>query len=629
MVAQKVAQLYARNPRVEAVRRQRLDFQVWDGDIETLTEAYQALQQSLATGVPNLGALVVMRDFTQGRQQQRKIERFCRTLEVVDQYDIDCSFPDFKEQMKQLVRRVVICGVAYARPSFVRTGEETPGVSTVDTRGSLFDRQRMMAAMQNRIVEDDMDEGSPEYATMQNLAVSLGVSSQKQDDYSLPERVEHDFLPSTSVIPDERCRHLKDFVAARWLFIEYNLPAEDVNEIFGLVGEDRVCGGTQDAEEREKELKTEEEDSSDPCCSANVRLIEILDAQTRTRAFVAKGHDKYILPFEPLDPCYPGFWPLVSLTFNDVEVDESCERASIFPPSDVDLIRDSQSEWNRTREANRDQRNANAPKYVVRKGVLSPNDIEKLRTAEPNSVVELENVPSDREPSQLIQVLQVAHIDPALYETRSLEQDFLLTSGVQQANIGPAQPDVTATVGTIAEQSRMSVASSNVDDLDSFLSKLARMRGHLRMQGMSAGVVKMIAGPGAVWPTLEMPNYLSQVYLTIVASSSGRPNRALEIANFERIAPILMQSGANPVAIIEEAIRRLGDERMDVQKFYPLPGTALAGVGPGGPPQVEGRSEGPESNSAMGTMMAGPITMGPQQPLQPNMTGAAIPLPAA
>src|SRR5204863_474958 len=73
--------------------------------------------------------------------------------------------------------------------------------------------------------------------------------------------------------------------------------------------------------------------------------------------------------------------------------------------------------------------------------------------------------------------LPVVPIDERLYDTQPLETDMMLGAGMQQANLGPAQPNVTATVGTIAEQSRLDVASSNVDDLDTLLSQVAQASG--------------------------------------------------------------------------------------------------------------------------------------------------------
>lgn len=136
----------------------------------------------------------------------------------------------------------------------------------------------------------------------------------------------------------------------------------------------------------------------------------------------------------------------------------------------------------------------------------------------------------------------------------------------------------------------MTATSSHADDLDDFLSRMARMRGEIRLQAMSQPVVTQVAGRGAVWPQLGRERFLNQIELRIKAASSGKPNKVLEIQNIERLGPLLVQAGANPIAVIEEYVKRLGDDQLDVAKFYPVPGLQppLAGGVPGQPNQAGG-----------------------------------------
>jgi hypothetical protein len=48
--------------------------------------------------------------------------------------------------------------------------------------------------------------------------------------------------------------------------------------------------------------------------------------------------------------------------------------------------------------------------------------------------------------------------------------------------------------------------------------------------------------------------------LEVEAGSSGRPNKAADIANFERLAPTLLQiPGIDPTWLAKEAIKRMDD----------------------------------------------------------------------
>jgi hypothetical protein len=611
-VKQKEATLYARNPTVEAMPRKRLRFQLWDESIEMLTDAFQRGMLSMqaaqqGAGMPDLQALAVMRDFTMGRQMEALVKRVCKTLEIVYQYQVDASTPDFKTQMKALVNRVVVCGVAYVIPNFIVESTEVP--STTEVPHTVPDRAKHAQAILNKIEKGTLSMDAAEANQLKSLMLSMGVSSLRNDS-RMVERLDFDFPPATSIIPDEHCRNIVDFVAAKRVIQEFIMHVDEVNSFFGLEGDDMLkAESVSPINESDKEYRDLREPPKMPQqMKPKTAVWHVFNIEQQTDYFICEGHKKYLRPPQPLDPPIKGFWPIIALTFNNVEY-EPDTKASIFPPSDVDLMYDAQKEWNRTRNALRAQRNANAPKYLVRKNVLTEDDKVVLKNAEPNEVIELENVPADKEPSQVIQVMQVARIDPAVYDTGPLEQDLTLAARIQQANVGPAQPDVTATVGTIAEQSRITVSSSNVDDLDMFLSKLASMCQQMLMQRMSETTVKRIAGPGASWPTLTRDDFINQIELTVKAASSGRPNQALRTATRERLTPLLLQAGANPIAVIEELINTM-DDQLDPQKFFPIPGQALATAAP---PQ---RSQ------------AGPMSqVQPQQPLQEGMPDNVSPMP--
>jgi hypothetical protein len=624
-VKNKEAQLYARNPQVEVKQRRGLDFEIWDGSVEMLQEAMVGVQVSNQIGMPNIEAYAVMQDFMSGRAFQELVKRVCKTIEHVYQYETDVACPDFLAQMKKLVCRVITCGVGYIVPQVITPEEQPPAPSTVEVKHDINDRVKRAQFILKKMEEKKLDETSPEVMELHALFRSLEVS-QQTGDYQLEERVDFDFPPPDSLFPDENCRDLQDFVGSKRVFQEFKMLIDDVNKHFDLQDERevKVSGGVvvKNPDVDRKDLV--DDPKSAPPKQGTCMVIRVFNIETKTDYYLVEGHKYAVRDPMPMEPCVKGFWPIVTLTFNNIETHPDT-KTSPFPPSDVDLMKDAQKEWNRTRDALRAQRNANAPTMVVRKNVLSADDKDALRNREPNEVIELENVPTDKEPKDVIQILQVAAIDPAVYETNPQEQDMQLCGGVQQADIGPAQPDVTATVGTIAEQARISNISSNAQDLDWALSKLASMVVQMMLQTFSEQTVKRIARRGAVWPTdpqIRM-DFLNQIDVTIKAASSGRPNQALKTSIRERIIPLLMQIGANPVACIEELVSTM-DEDLDVQKFFPVPGQALQTAPQVAPQQGQGpapRKPGsPSPQGPRGRGPAGPPRPGPQ-PAMPMMGG--------
>lgn len=615
-INQKVAALYARNPKAEWQRRPRLDFQIWDEKIESLMPLIQKTQ----AGIPlEMNEMALVQDYIHGMQFRAMLDRVGKTLEHLYQYEIDEHDPDFKLQLKALVRRVCTTGVGYCRVGFERNVETT--LRSDGLSNEFVDMARRAQLILQRLEEEGADDSDHRYEQLSSLFASLQLSMSGQvDNVQTDERLVFDFLPSTSVIPDINCRSLKGFVGARWIAIKRTLPLEEVAAFFekpDLKSNGKIKlyhpGGTE-VDDRTR-LDSQQEVQEPSVC-----VYEVLNKSDKTQFFLCEGYEDFLQEPAPLDPEVGGFWNIFALTFNDVET-EPGRKASIFPPSDVHLMRPAQKEWNRTREELRSHRKANAPLYVTIKGWLTETDKAKIVGAEPNEVIELEGLPPNGDVSKAIAAMPRAAIEESLYGTDPYMQDILMSVGAQEANIGPANPDTTATGQTIAEQSRTLGLGSNIDDLDDFLSAIAKAAGDISLQSFSIEHVKNVVGQGAVWPeTPELrENFLNEIFLEIVAASSGRPNRALDIANWERVAQILSQAGANPMFMVRETLKRL-DDRTDVSEAFPLQPSATMGTSQpqsGVPGQVppQGRP--------------GPGKTGPRQPQQKMASEQAVPLAGA
>jgi hypothetical protein len=104
-----------------------------------------------------------------------------------------------------------------------------------------------------------------------------------------------------------------------------------------------------------------------------------------------------------------------------------------------------------------------------------------------------------------------------------------------------------------------------------------------------------------------------------MAGSSGRPNQAQELQNFERLAPILMQlPGVKPSFLVKQAIQRM-DDKIDVDEAVAdgLPSVQAMNGGkmPGMPGQGIPGLQGPQgANNLPSTPTPSPSTPTPQPP---------------
>lgn len=562
----KTAALYAKNPKAVARRRNRLDFRVWDESQESLMMAMQMAQVAMQTGIdPMTGmpaqmspqvmqAMELLQDYQQGMANRKRIERIGKTLEILFDYFTKEQKPlDFKSSMKQLVRRASTTGAGYVKLGFQREFGQDPDVSArlADVRSQIQHIERLAEEAEKK--GERFDDG-------QQRELELSIKSLQEQEYVLlREGLVFDFPDSTRVIPDSMCRSLNGFVGARWLTIEYLYTPEEVKETFGVDIGKSYKPYTPDGATRDN-MDQAELDFGDDGGSQKGELVcvwEHYDRKAGLVYYVCDGYRGFLRPPAAPDIYVEDFWPIYALTFNEVEDPED-----IFPPSDVSLMLDMQNDYNRARQGQREHRKVARPRFVTPTGVLSDDDKAKLSEAQPFEVLDL-SVEAGTDMRTVLQPVPTPGVDPNLYEVNGIFTDIQIVVGSQEAQFGGVAK-ATATESSIAESSRISSVSSNVDDLDTFLSNVARAAGQILLREMSPEKVAEIVGPGALWPQLTLEELASEVFLEIEAGSSGKPNQAQEIRNWKEMLPFLIQMPEiTPTWLARETLRRL-DDRMDL-----------------------------------------------------------------
>lgn len=576
---QREAALYAKNPKAVAHRRKTLDFAVWDGDPQSLAIAQQqmqmaqqimqaAQQQGLTdptAGMSLMGqaqqmmqsAQPVIQDYQEGTQRRQQLNRMAETLEIVWQHQTGEQLPAFKTRMKHLVRRTLTTGVGYLKLGYHRFEESRP-----DDVDRVTDMTEQLSALQARMAEmsdedTEWDETSAEAAELQDLMAKV---TGEQESY-IREGLDFDFPRSTSLIIDPDCYQLQGFIGARWVAQEFLLTPHQVQEIYQVDLGDKYANHTADGDRLTEDQKADlQEKGKGSECRAVV--WEVWDKHTGQTLTICKGHPEYLVAPKTPEVYLECFWPYFPLVFNGLE-DEEC----LFPPSDVRLMHDMQTEMNLMRQRLREHRDAARPGWVSSRGKLDDRDKQSLGSREAHQIVEISGLAEQDDIRRLLQPIPVNPIDPNQYEVGSLQDDVYKVVGTQEAVMGGAS-GATATETSIAESSRLSAVGSAVDELDDFLTAVAKSGSHLLLMEMSAERVREIAGRGAVWPELSGAEVAKDLWLEVRAGSSGRPNKAAEIQNLERLMPFIMQvPGVKPTRVLEEIITRL-DDRLDPMDFY-------------------------------------------------------------
>lgn len=557
-IAASVSVLYAKNPTFHCKRRPRMDFAVWDESPAALA----ALQQNMMVSAqamlpPDPAAQALMMDIAQGLQYRQMMDRIARTLEIVFRQQILQQQPNFKQEMKQLIRRVETCGVGYLKLDFQRLMDVKP-----DAASQIADVAAQLAHIEGLMKEIEDSESSEYGKQAEELRISLKTLQEKSLVIAREGLLVH-FPRATAIIIDPACTQLRGFVGARWVAEEFYLPACRIYEIFKkdvkgkgkTYGKDRVQG--IDAWKPNPKMDKNKEYGD------MFRLWEVYHLDSGSKFTICEGFDEYLRDPAAPDVLLERFYPYYSLSFNDVENTDT-----IYPPSTCRLIRHQQLERNRSKEALRQHRIASKPHYVNADGTLTETDLTNMEGAPAHAIISLQSLQPGQKAEDLFMQVKKHPIDPNTYETSSIDEDVRRITRRSEAGMGAASAKVSATADTIAADYRQVEDKSKNDDIDEFLTEFARDAGQTLMLNLSQETVKKIAGPGAAWPQGDPSDIVNDLNLEIEAGSSGRPNRALEVATFQRLFPILVQTpGIKPDWLAKTAIK-LSDSNIDISEAY-------------------------------------------------------------
>ncbi len=631
-IKQTVATLYAKNPKSVARRRERLDFQIWDENEQTLIAAAELTQQyqmsiapvpgapvqiDMMTGMPVpppppppevQQAMAIVADFQAGMQERQVIDKVGKTLEVLFNYFMKEQKPvEFKTSMKQAVRRTCAAGVAYVEIGFQRKY----GEANSDVTGQIADVREQL----NRIKvlqADDQDDGNSQDFIARQRELELSLQSLQGQEYALVrEGLVYDFPTATQVIADKRTRNLTGFVGARWLTIQYLYTPDEVKGLFDIDLGRGYTGYTQDGKslsEDDQRVLDFDDDGSRIDSDGLACVSKHYDRAAGLVYYVCDGYKGFLRPPGPPDVYVEGFWPVHALAFNEVE-----DPTTPIPRSDVSLIRDMQDEHNRSRQGKREHRQAARPRFGTPKGALDDEDRRRLANSNPFDVLEFNMIGDQFDMSKVLQAIQVPGVDPNLYDTNETQGDLFLVVGTSPSQMGGASKGDTATGEALAEDSRSVSAGAAVDDLDSFLTAIARDSGQIMLREMSPESVKKIAGRGAVWPPMTLEDLAGEVYLEVEAGSSGKPNAAQEIRNWREMLPFLIQMpGIQPTWLARESLRRL-DDRMDLTDALAdgIPSIAMMNRQAGGAQQMGADGQDPAQQGAEGSGNGAPAAVNP------------------
>lgn len=552
----RTAALYAKNPTVVARRKEQIEFLAWDETPESAVKAQQTVQVGMSPEgqaamqdddifAAEVGeAAALLDDIKQGMERRQAMDKLAKSLELVFRHQMERSNPPFKGQVKAMIPRSLTTGVGYVKLDYQRVTDRKPAQENrmSDMRDNLAELGRRLREWKDG--DGDYDKTRAEFDELQVQLNNMAA----QKPVVLKEGLLFQFPASWSIIPDKKCTNLVGFAGSDWVAEEIDMSPEDVLETFDV----KLTNYTKYQKQNDGQIVEAHGSSEEAQHIAAVYCI--YNRRTGMVYWVCDGYEDFLK--EPAAPeiYFPAFFPWFAYVPNRAE-----SVKSPFPRSDVRLMMPMQRELNRNAEALRQHRIANQPKYVHDATGFEDDEVISIMDMPVHSSTPIKAIAEGKKIEDMIAVIPKTEIDPMMYSADVIFDSLTRVVGAQEANFGqPAKSGdrTTATSASISESSRLSSQQSNADDLDDLLSLVAYNGGIVLLTQMGVEQAKRIAGKGAVWVSLSREEACEQLYLEIIAGSSGRPNQAQEVSIAKEVMPLLMQiPGMSPLKCAEWLIR--------------------------------------------------------------------------
>lgn len=294
--------------------------------------------------------------------------------------------------------------------------------------------------------------------------------------------------------------------------------------------------------------------------------------------------------------CGERWWAYFILPFQSVDGEFASQ-------SLVDVLERLQEEHNETRDKFAEVRRNIRPHFIIN-GDVKDKDIQ-IRTHPAIGEYIAINTNGGKVQDNAQQAAQLT-IDPAVYDTSPIRNDWEMVSGLQDAARSVVVQPKTATEASISDQSLAARVSEFRDQIEDWLTEIAQYSSEVCLLAMTPAQVETIMGapqepspedalaaqmtgqpppeaqPTFYWPPERRPETVfNLIQMEIRAGSTAAPNKLQMQENWARAMPLIekaimvirqieMSGGdATPEReLLKETASRF-DETIDVERFLP------------------------------------------------------------
>jgi hypothetical protein len=320
-----------------------------------------------------------------------------------------------------------------------------------------------------------------------------------------------------------------------------------------------------------------------------IAVLEIWDKTTQRIYTMAEGADFWLR--EPYAPAKVGerWYPFFLLPYQVVD-------GQFVGPSLVDLTERLQDEHNHARDRFNKHRDLCIPGWVA-SAEINEKTIKKYKDSAFGDVIIFDT--EGKTLNQVIQPKEHPKIDPIVYDTNGVRNDWEQVTGLQDAARSTIVKPKTATEASIMQRALSGRIGEFKDQVEDYLQEIAQYAAQILLQELSKEQVECFMGNHQVrtekldgktkktiiksydWPELSKDQVFEMVEMRIRAGTTGAPDKFEQQESWIKVLPFieglvlqiinLRQQGIEPeplINLLRETLHRF-DDRIDVELFIP------------------------------------------------------------
>jgi hypothetical protein len=533
------------------------------------------------------------------------LKLFAETVSRVTQAMLESA--KLKKKAKATVRAAMTCSFGVVKVQYQQEMREDPII-----KDRIQDAQDNIARIDSLLAQIEDEQQRCDHESKKRELEELLAGLEKQKEVVAAEGLVIDRVPSDRLLVDTAVEDIWEYELADWM--AEKIPTRKSAAAGRFPGFDLTSATKYKADEagRDPDKKTiyslnPADDQDDPI----IMVIEVWSRRDGRIYTLVEGCTKQFAR-APYCPPITGerWWPYFILPFQSVD-------GMFCAQSLVDVLERLQAEHNETRDKFAEVRRRIRPHHIASADLKDKDITVRLHP----EIGEIVVVPTEGgKLTDVIQEAQQLKIDPAVYDTSPIRNDWEMVSGLQDAARSVVVQPKTATEASISDQSLAARISEFRDQIEDWLTEIAQYSSELCLLAMTPAQVEQIMGapepvdpdavmtavlsgqpppqpePTYVWPEQRTPDTVfNLIQINIRAGSTAAPNKLQQQETWSKALPLLREmvmiirqiEAANGDAtpereLVKETAARF-DETIDVERFLPakpvMPAMPMPGMG--------------------------------------------------